>query len=180
MWGLRRKASLALRQLSYCFGNLGELGVCSATLQPQLMIDGGGSADHGSGGNIVGDAALSDGDGSVANLDVAGDADLSGENDVIAYVGGAGEANLRDEQSVVADGAAMADLDEVVDFRAAADASFSDAGAVDAGVGLQFDVALNDYVAGLDDFVPVAGVVLGEAKTVGTDYGSILQDYVVA
>src|ERR1700687_2607366 len=36
-----------LRQLSYCFGNLRQLGVDGAALQPQFVIDGGSAADHG-------------------------------------------------------------------------------------------------------------------------------------
>src|SRR5450759_2599654 len=145
--------SLPLRQLPYCLGNLRQLRVGGAALQPQPVIDGGSAADHGSGGNVVGDAALRDGDGAVADLDVAGDADLSGENDVVADVGRAGEAYLRAEQRVVSYGATVADVDQVVEFRTAPDAGLADAGAVDAGVGLEFRVALNHYVAGLDDLV---------------------------
>jgi len=52
------------------------------------VVDGGGAADHRSGSNVMGDAALGDGDGSVSNLDVAADADLSGQDYVVAYVGG--------------------------------------------------------------------------------------------
>jgi len=79
-----------LRELSYCFGELGEFGVGGAALQPLFVIDGGGAADHGSGGDVVGDAALRDGDGAVSDFDVAGDAYLSRQDDVVAYVGCAG------------------------------------------------------------------------------------------
>src|SRR5450759_5654881 len=84
------------------FDQLGQFRIRGTALQPQSVIDGGGAADHGSGGNVVGDAALRDGDGSVADLDVAGDTDLYGENDVVAYVGGFGQASLGAEQRVVA------------------------------------------------------------------------------
>ena len=144
------------------------------------MIDGGSAADHGSGGNVVRDAALGYGDGSVSDFDVAGDAYLSGENYVVAYIGGSGQAYLRDEQRVVAYGAAVAYLDQVVDFRAASDAGLAYAGAVDAGVGLDLDVALDDHVAGLDDFVPGAVVVLGEAEAVEAYLDAILQQDVVS
>ena len=79
-----------LRELSYCLGDLRQLGVGGAALQPQFVIDGGSAADHGSGGNVVGDAALGDGDGAVSDFDVAGDAYLSRQDDVVAYVGCAG------------------------------------------------------------------------------------------
>src|SRR5208283_5924296 len=172
--------SLPLRQLSYCLGNFRQLGVSGAALQPQPVIDGRSAADHGSGGNVVRDAALGDGDGSVSDLDVAGDAYLSGENHVVAYIRRSGQADLRDEQRVVAYGATVADLDQVVDLRAAPNAGFANAGAVDAGVGLDLDVAFDDHVAGLTDIVPVSRVVLGEAKPVDADLGAVLQQNVVS
>jgi hypothetical protein len=108
--------SLSLRQLSYCFGNLRQLGVGGAALQPQAVIDGGSAADHGSGGNVVGDAALGYGYGSVADFYVAADTYLPGQDYVVAYVGRAGQAYLGAEQRVVSDGAAVAYMDQVVDF----------------------------------------------------------------
>src|SRR5258708_19209368 len=113
-----REDSLTLRQLPYRFGNLRQLGVGGATLQPQSVIDGGSAADHGSGGNVVGDAALGYGYGSVADFYVAADAYLSGQDYVVADVGGAGQAYLGAEQRVVSYGAAVAYMDEVVDFSA--------------------------------------------------------------
>src|SRR5258708_24803406 len=87
-----REDSLTLRQLSYCFGNLRQLGVGGATFQPQSVIDGGSAADHGSGGNVVGDAALGYGYGSVADFYVAAYAYLSGQDYVVAFVRRAGGA----------------------------------------------------------------------------------------
>src|SRR5258708_26869073 len=175
-----REDSLTLRQLSYCFGNLRQLGVGGATLQPQAVIDGGSAADHGSGGNVVGDAALGYGYGSVADFYVAADAYLSGQDYVVAYVGRAGQAYLGAEQRVVSYGAAVAYVDQVVDFCAASNAGFAYAGPVDAGVGLDLGVALDYYVSGLDDFVPARGVVFREADAVAAYYGSILQQDVVS
>ena len=94
---------------------------------------------------------------------------------MVAYVGGSGEAYLGAEQSVVSYGAAVAYVDQVVQFRASSYAGLAYAGAVDAGVGLEFGVALNHDVARLDDFVPVGFVVLGEAETVAAYYYSVLQ-----
>src|SRR5216684_8957490 len=175
-----REDSLTLRQLSYCFGNLRQLGIGGAALQPQAVIDGGSAADHGSGGNIVGDAALGYGYGSVADFYVAADAYLSGQDDVVAYIGGAGQAYLGAEQRVVSYGAAVANVDQVVDFCAASDAGFAYAGSVDAGVGLDLDVAFYGNVAGLDDFVPAGVVSFGEAEAVGAYYGAILKQDVVS
>ena len=178
-----REDSLTLRQLSYCFGNLRQLGVDGAALQPQAVIDGWGATDHGSGGNVVGDAALGYGYGSVADFYVAADAYLSGQDYVVAYVGSAGEAYLGAEKRVVSDGAAVAYVDEVVDFCALSYAGLGYAGSVYAGVGLNLYVALYYYVAGLDDFVPAGGFaifILGESEAVAAYYGSILEEDVVS
>jgi hypothetical protein len=124
--------------------------------------------------------------GAVSDFYVAADANLSGQDYVVAYFGGAGEAYLGAEQGVVAYGATVAYVDEVVDFRASSYAGLAYAGSVDAGVGLEFGVAFDYNVAGLDDFVPAAGIffivvaVLGEAETVAAYYGSVLEKYVVA
>jgi hypothetical protein len=128
----------------------------------------------------MGDAALSYGDGSVADFYVAGHAYLSGEDNVVAYVGGAGQTYLGAEQRVVAYRATVAHVDQVVEFCASSDAGLAYAGSVDAGVGLEFGVALNHHVAGLDDFVPAGFVVFGEAETVAAYYYSVLQQDVVS
>jgi len=145
------------------------------------VIDSRSAADHGSSSNVVRDAALRYGDGSVADLDVTGDADLSSQNNVVAYVGGAGEAYLGAEQRVVSYGATVAHVDEVVQLRALSNAGFAYAGSVDAGVGLDLDIALDYDVAGLHDFVPVSVIfIFGEAETVAAYDGAILQQNVVS
>src|SRR5260221_14027396 len=166
----RSRDSLALRQLPYRLGNLRQLGVGGATLQPQAVIDGGSAAGHGSGGNVVGDAALGYGYGSVADFYVAADAYLSGQDYVVAYVGGAGEAYLGADERVVSDGAAVANVDQVVDFCAASDAGLAYAGPVDAGVGLDLSVALDYYVSGLDNFVPAGALCFRAAEAIAASY----------
>ena len=74
----------------------------------------------------------------------------------------------------------MANLDEVVDFGTGVDPGLADRGAVDAGVGLDFDVVFDDRGTGLEDLVPGAVGLAGEAEAVGSDDGSVLQDDVVA
>jgi hypothetical protein len=150
------------------------------------VIDGGSAADHGSGGDVVGDAALGDGDGPVSDFYVPAYAYLSGQDYVVAHVGGAGQAHLGADQRVVSYGAAVADVDEIVQFSAAPDAGLAYAGSVDASVGLEFGIALYDNVAGLDNLVPAVAVVfvvvfiLGEAETVAAYDGAILQQNVVS
>src|ERR1017187_9196308 len=105
---------LPLRQLSHRLGNLRQPGIGGAAPQPQFVIDGGSAAYHGSGGNVVRDAALRYGYGSVAYFFVAAYAYLSGQDYVVAYFGGAGQAYLGADERVVAYGAAVAYVDEVV------------------------------------------------------------------
>ena len=64
-----------------------------------------------------------------------------------------------------ADGRAVADLDEVVDLGAGVDAGFADGGAVDAGVGLDFDVVFEDGGAGLEDLVPACRRIGGRSRS---------------
>ncbi len=152
--------------------------------EPLAVVDGGIAADDLAGLDVAGDSRLRGGDGSVAYGAVAGDADLSGEDDAAADGGRSGEADLGTEQGVAADGGAVAYLDEIVDLGPGVDAGFADAGAVDAGVGLDFDVVFEDGGAGLLDLVPAsAGLdacLFGEAEAVGSDDGSVLEDDVVA
>src|SRR5262249_20656193 len=67
-------------------------------------------------------AGLGADDGPRADVDVVRDADLAGTHHVIARAAGAGDAHLADEQVVLADLAVVADLHEVVDLGAGADA----------------------------------------------------------
>src|SRR6266496_4310034 len=102
----------------------------------------------------------------------------------------------------------MSDLDQIIDLGSARDMGFANTGAVNASVGLNFHVIFNhcrpgldNFVPaagiilgdgfgfakddsgrwpGLDNFVPAAGIILGETKTIAADDYSILQDHVIA
>ena len=148
--------------------------------EPGAVVGGGIAADYGSGGDVRGDAGLGGGYGSVADGEVAGYAYLAGEDDIFPYGRGASEAGLGAEQGVFAYGRAVAYLDEVVDFGSGADTGLADGGAVDGGVGLDFDGIFEDGGAGLDDLGPAAFGVLGEAEAVGSDDRAVLEHYVVA
>ena len=71
-------------------------------------------------------------------------------------------------------------LNEVIDFGSCVNSGFADGGAVDAGVGLDFDSVFEDCRAGLEDLVPGSVGLAGEAEAVGTDDCSVLKDDVVA
>jgi len=113
-------------------------------------------------------------------VEVARAGGLSGENHAAAGGGGTGEASLSAEHGVRADIARVADENEVVDFCAVADTRFADGGAVDASVGLDFDVVFENSRAGLDDFVPGAVFAFGEAEAVGSDDGAVLENDAIA
>src|SRR5260370_8423666 len=70
----------------------------------------------------------------------------------------------------------MAYLHEAVDLGAALNASFADGRAIDAGERLHLDIVLDDRDAGLHDLVMRTIGALGEAETVATDDGAVLQD----
>ena len=55
-----------------------------------------------------------------------------------------------------------------------------DAGAVDAGVGLNFHIVFDDDRGRLRNLVPVSVMSFGEAEAVGADHDSVLQEHVVA
>jgi hypothetical protein len=74
----------------------------------------------------------------------------------------------------------VTDLDEVVYLCAGPDSGLADGGAVDAGIGLDFNRVLKDGRAGLEDLVPASVGLLCEAEAVGADDGSVLEDDVVA
>jgi hypothetical protein len=74
----------------------------------------------------------------------------------------------------------MAYEDEIIKLRAASYASLADGGAVDAGIGLNFDIVLQDGGAGLAHFVPRPVFLLGKTEAVTADDRSILQDHAMA
>jgi hypothetical protein len=74
----------------------------------------------------------------------------------------------------------VANVYQVVEFRSPLDASFANASAIDARVGLDFDVVFQDGRARLQDLVPEAGIVFGEAETIGADHCSVLQHDIVS
>ncbi len=88
----------------------------------------------------------------------------------------------------MSNGAAVADVDEVIELGTASYAGFADAGPIDAGIGLELGIALDHDVARLDDLVPVSGVcfvviavtMLGEAEAVAAYDDSVLEQDVVS
>ncbi len=111
---------------------------------------------------------------------MSGGADLPRQDAAIPHFGGTREADLAAQQRVLANFAGVADLHEVVDFRAAADARLADRGAVDGGVRLNFDIVADDGGTGLADFVPAPVGFAGESEAVTADDDAILQQDAMA
>src|SRR5208283_4549835 len=107
------------------------------------------------------------------------------EDYVVTHCGRASESDLRAEQRVFSYGRGVADLHQIVDLGASRNRGLANGGAVNAASGLDLNVVSDDYVAGLDNLVPVGlsvftSVILGEAEAVGAYDHRVLQDYVIA
>src|SRR5689334_4033558 len=74
----------------------------------------------------------------------------------------------------------MADLNEVVDLRAAPDTSFADGCAIDSGVGANLDVVFQNDDPGLDDLVIAAVVSLGVSIPISSNPRTVLEDHIVS
>src|SRR5271166_84826 len=75
---------------------------------------------------------------------------------------------------------AVADLHQIVDLGAAGNAGFADAGAIDAGIGLDFYIVLDDDRHRLRDLVPVAEIIFSEPEAVGANDHAILQQHIIS
>ena len=78
------------------------------------------------------------------------------------------------EQRIFAHPGAMSNLHQVVDLRTARNARFADAGPIDTGISLDFNIVFNHGRAGLHDLVPMTFAILRKAETVASDYNSVL------
>lgn len=115
-----------------------------AYTKPLAVVIRRGATDDLAIFDITPDPRLRSHNDAIADMAVPGHSDLSGENCIIANVRGAGQAYLRTEQRVFANRGAVSYLNEVVDLSAAADARFADTGAVNARIGLNFDIIFDD------------------------------------
>src|SRR3989338_7703628 len=156
--------------------HLRQAGVERHALQPETVFDGGRAGEGLAGGDVAVEAALGGEADAVADLAMTVPAPLSGQDDVVSDLGAAGQPHLGAEQAVLAYARGVADLDEVVNLGAAADAGFADGGAVNGGAGLDFDVVFDNDRPRLRDLVVAAGVLAGEAVAVAADDGGVLQN----
>src|SRR5581483_3933481 len=83
------------------------------------------------------------------------DADLPADNGIVLHNNSSGETRLGRHYDVPSDAAVVGDVDHVVQFRAVADGSDAQSGAIDAGVGADFDVVADLDAADLGKFLVV-------------------------
>src|SRR5690606_15527475 len=86
---------------------------------------------------------------------------------------------LGGQRGVAADLDIVRDLDQIVQFSAAADHGLAQGGAIDGGVGADLDVVLDHHHAQLRNFV-IAAVAKGKAKAVGADHSAAMDDDPIA
>src|SRR5207245_10870189 len=116
---------LLFRSGTQRLGNFRQFVKNRRATQPQLVVNRRITADHGSRGDVAGDATLSSGDDTVTNLAVTGDTDLSGQNHVVADLCRPGKHYLRAYKRVYADFGTVAHRHQIVYFRPATDSCLS-------------------------------------------------------
>ncbi len=74
----------------------------------------------------------------------------------------------------------MANLDQVVDFRSAANSGFAKGSSVDADIGPDFHIVLNSDNPLVRPFMGSPGFIDDVAKTVGPDNAAAVNDHPIA
>ena len=111
---------------------------------------------------------------------MAADAHLPGHDHIVFDDRTAGQTDLRCQEHAPADGHAVRDLHQVVDFGARANARFADRGPIDRRVRANFDVIFDDHVGVLGDLQVAAVGLLREAEPVAAEHRAVLEDDAVA
>ena len=108
---------------------------------------------------------------------VIADSNLASHDDVVFDGDAAGEAGLGRDDDIFSDQTVVADVDEVVNFCALADASLVEGPAVDGGVSSDFDVVFEDETTDLRGLLVASGVRIADvAEAFAAEDGSSL-DY---
>ena len=92
--------------------------------------------------------------------------DLSADHAIVFDDGRAGNAGLRGNDDALADLDVVRDLNEIVNFRAFADASFAECAAINAGVRADFHIVFDYHRSDLRKFYIAVRAVAHIAETV--------------
>ena len=147
-----------------------------------LFVGGHGrGAEHN---RVVVDIACYTGLGSngnpVAYLDMADNAYLTGNHAVVAYLATASTTRLGSHDCVAAERDIVGDLAEIVNFGTAVDDGGAHGGTIDAGIGTDFDIVLDDYITYLVNLAIGTIALGGKSEAIGTDDDTCMKDAVVA
>jgi hypothetical protein len=108
-------------------------------------------------------------------------AHLAGHNHIVFDGHAAGKAGLRGDDYILSDLAVVADVDEVVDFRSAADSCFVQGSAVNSRVSADFYIVFDYKASDLGGLLVTSGLLVADiAETLAAEDGSGLHDDPVA
>src|ERR1700733_6571167 len=81
---------------------------------------------------------------------------------------------------MLSDVRAMANLNQVIDFRAFSNTGFANTGAINAGVSLDFNIVLNHDRHRLWDFVPPPKLIFSKTKSISANDHAISKQHIVS
>ena len=143
-------------------------------------LDGGAPPDAGADYFAGEDAGLGADDGAAFYRDVITEADLAADDAIVFDRDAAGDTGLGSDDAAFAYRYVVADLDEVVDLCAFADAGLAERSAINAGVRSDLDIVFDDDGADLREFDVVFVFVLDVSEAVGADDDSRMEDRTIA
>jgi len=132
------------------------------------------TAEGGARGDIAEDRALGRDASSISDREVIGDPDMPREDDVIADARAARDADSGHDQAAFADPDVVSHLHQVIELGAAPDDSVVDAAPIDARMGSDLNLVLEDAVADVRDpnvFLSIPQVT----EALSTQYGPGLE-----
>lgn len=112
---------------------------------------------------------------------VFADTDLAAENDILLDGDTAGEPGLRGYHDVFSDQAVVADVHQIVDFRASGDAGCIQGATIDRGVGADLDVVVDFELPDLRKFFITAGrLIANVAEAIAAEHRAGVNDHSVS
>ena len=111
----------------------------------------------------------------VTDLDMSDDADLSAYHDLCADPNAAGDPGLRRDHRVLSDDDVVGHLHQIVDLHAVLNPGPSKTGAVDRGIGADFDVVINLHNSNLRDLF-IFPFPWFEPETIRADHDTAMND----
>ena len=126
------------------------------------------------------DATLTAKLGTVGDGDMSDEARLSAHHAVLAEMRRSAHAHLCRQSGVLAYLHIVGQMDKIIQFHAPVDMRRAHRGAVDGGIGPDFHVVVDDHIAHLRDLLVMAVGLRSEAKAVGAEHCTRMEDAVFA